>query len=86
MLELSDKQPQGKERALSSIAPFLDKVRNNAYSLREALKNAWHCHCSSTHKALLQLEKRDNEREADFNVLFVLQNLEKHASDSAEGG
>jgi hypothetical protein len=87
MLELSDMQPlsQGKEQTVSSIVPFLNRVRYNAYSLHEALKNAWHCHCNSTHKTLLQLEGRDHERESDFNILFVLRKYEKYGSYTSKG-
>lgn len=85
MLALSDLQPRGKERTVSSVVPFLNRVRTNACNLHEALKSAWHCHCSSGHKAMLQLERRDHERESDFNVLFVLRKHDKQGSDTIKG-
>jgi hypothetical protein len=85
MLALSDAQPRRKEQTVSSVVPFLNRVRTNAYNLHEALKSAWHCHCSSAHKAMLQLERRDHERESDFNVLFVLRRHEKQGSDTSKG-
>jgi hypothetical protein len=85
MLALRDAQPRGKERAVSSVVPFLSRVRTNAYNLHEALKSAWHCRCSSAHTPMLQLERRDQDRESDFNILFVLRRHEKQDFDTSKG-
>jgi hypothetical protein len=49
-----------------------------------ALKSAWHCHCSSAHETVLQLERRDHERESEFNVLFLLRKHEEQSSNAGK--
>jgi hypothetical protein len=73
MIDLSDKPLlQGAVRTVSPFASFFNRVRDNAHNLHEVLKGGWHCCCIGTHKGMLQLERRVDDRESNFKVLFVL--------------
>jgi hypothetical protein len=66
---------EGSQQALeinSKIAPFFSKVRENALDMHVVLKNGWHCCCTNTHKVMLQLERRVNNRELEFGILLAV--------------
>ena len=64
--------PQRWTESNSKLAPFFTKVRDNAHNIRTVLKNGWHCSCSSAHKAMLQLERRIDDRESEFSVMLAI--------------
>jgi hypothetical protein len=73
MVELSDRQRlQGLAKGKSPFASFFKAARENANSLYGTLKCGWHCHCNTPHKSMLQLERRVDDRSAEFKLLFVL--------------
>jgi hypothetical protein len=84
MIELSDKQRLQGVRIVSSLVPFFGKIWQASSELYEALKTGWHCHCIVSHKALLQLERRIENLDSNFNVLFVLPSIEAPCSRLAE--
>lgn len=63
---------QGAPESHSKLAPFFAKVRDNAHNIHAVWKNGWNCCCSGTHKALLQLEMRVDDRASEFNVLLAI--------------
>lgn len=67
-----------------SMATFFNRVMDNARNLHSVFKNGWHCGCSDPHRAMLQLERRAQDRESDFNALFLLPSPEAAVDGSDE--
>jgi len=80
MIELSDKQrTQGGFQQLSKLAPFFRATRENANTLHEALRSSWKCCCNASHKIMLQLERKVERGEDEFNILCVLPSTDSQA-------
>lgn len=84
MVELSDKQRLQGMRIASSFAPFFKKIWQASSELYEFLKAGWHCRCVVSHKALLRLERRIENLDFNFNILFILPSIEAQYSGLAE--
>jgi hypothetical protein len=82
MVELSDRQSlRGGFRSKttsSGLGPFFKKTRENANNLHGLLKSSWNCCCEVSHKVLIQLERRVDQGDDNFNLLCCLpENKEK---------
>ena len=75
MIELSDRQRLPGTARSFSIASFFGGIRENANSLHETLKSGWNCYCNSSHKSMLQLERRANSGDSSFNLFFLLEGM-----------
>lgn len=64
--------PKKLKKAIRSWLLFFAKVRENAHNIHAVLKNGWNSCCSGTHKALLQLERRVEDRASEFDVLLAI--------------
>ncbi|EPE34411.1 hypothetical protein GLAREA_10105 [Glarea lozoyensis ATCC 20868] len=85
MVVLSDRQSvRGGFRsktASSGLGPFFQKTRENANNLHELLKSSWHCCCEVSHKVLIQLERRVDHGDDNFNLLCYLPETKEKMDD-----
>jgi hypothetical protein len=85
MIELSDQQSlRGgfRSKTISSgLGPFFTRTRENANSLHGVSKSGWSCCCKASHKVLLQLERKVDQRDDNFNVLCCLPKNPEDADD-----
>lgn len=72
MIELSDKQRTQGVFRLSTFAPFFQARQENARNLHEVLRSSWQCCCNASHKVMLQLERKVDRGEDEFNMLCVV--------------